>query len=211
MKLPLKIYNLSGLPSDPRYEGFRSPAGHFLETIPRQRASRDWKVMRVAKEWAPQRLNGRVTPFNDYPCVDLIFPAFSIRAVTALRDFLGPNGELLPVTSTDGTEYYAYNVTTVADILDRRRSQLQYLSDGITALGHIRRYEFNESGVRGLSIFRIPEQPHNVFVAQPFVSRAAENDLKGFDFQLVWPLPEGADWLALVKSQRQIRKGHGGP
>lgn len=78
MDLPNRVYRLSAILDDPRYEGFKSKAGYFLNTFPRPRASRDWKISRVAKKWDTPVLTGRVRLYNDFPCVDLIHPAFSM-------------------------------------------------------------------------------------------------------------------------------------
>jgi hypothetical protein len=201
-----KVYKLSKIHDDPRYEGFMSPEGHFLRTFPRRRRSRKWRVFRVGKGWRTPTLGGRVRLFNDYPCVDLGIPAFSERAVKVLRDFLEPNGELLPIRSQDGRKFFAYNVTKVADVLDRRRSLLNYSSDGVTAIGHIITYEFKADSISPLSIFRIPESPSSTYVTDRFVTRASEVGLMGFDFQIVWPLPDGTDWMTIRKGRRKARK-----
>jgi hypothetical protein len=207
-----KVYRLSKIHGDPRYEGFMSPEGHFMQTFPRRRRSSKWRVTRVAKGWKTPTLGGRVRLFNDYPCVDLGRPAFSERAVKVLRDFLEPNGELLPIRSQDGRKFFAYNVAKVADILDRRRSRLNYQSDGIAALGHdIIRYEFKKRAVPSLSIFRIPEVPTGTYVTDSFVARAISAGLKGFDFQLVWPLPAGTDWWTITRAHCKARDSAGLP
>ena len=93
-------------------------AAALTSTLARRTRGRNWTVPPLAPFWTPQRVIGQVRPFNDYPCVDLIVPAFSRKAVDALRNLLEPNGELLPLVAEVG-EYFAYNITTVADILDQ--------------------------------------------------------------------------------------------
>ncbi len=204
------VYRLCGILSDARYQGLRSPFAHFLQTVPRRRSSRKWRVRRVGNAWTTPSLLGRVSRFNDFPCVDLIHPAFSERAVGALRDLLEPNGELLPLKSETGVVYYAYNITTVADVLDRRRSKLSYLSDGITA-AVILHHEFVKQPLSSVSIFRIPEEPYSAYVTDRFVRCANQAGLKGFDFQLVWPLPADSNWKLLAKAQRHLRHREGLP
>lgn len=154
-----------------------------------------WTVKSVKHAWNIPRFTGRVRYFNDFPDVDLSVPAFSRRAVEALRDLLEPNGELLPLDSVGA--YCAYNLLTVADVLDRRNSAIKYLSDGITALWDIQ-HEFIVDAVESLVIFRIPEKPNVSYVTETFVARATERQLKGFDFQLVWPLPASVRWRELA-------------
>jgi hypothetical protein len=201
------IYELSCIPDDPRYEGFafvreesiRGKVDSCLEwdfgSDNVQTLGRAWTVPPLAPFWTPQPVIGRVRSFNDYPCVNLIIPAFSRRAVDALRDFLDPNGELLPLVSKVG-EYYAYNITTVADVLDVQKSDIQWLSDKHTfdQVFQINRYEFLPHRLTGLSIFRLVEKGSTVFVSQAFVDRVREDELQGFRFIKLWPLPEGIRW-----------------
>jgi hypothetical protein len=130
---------------------------------------------------------GRVRPYNDYPCCNLDIPAFSERAVEALRDMLEPNGELLPLASSVGN-YYAYNITTVADILETERSEVDWIlhSEGVFA-SSITRYEFRSEKLDDLSIFRLVEEPGRAFVTNRFVERVRAHRLRGFVFHKLWP------------------------
>jgi hypothetical protein len=204
-----RIYRLRKIHDVPRYEGFSTEKGDFLDTVPSDRTTRDWKVMRVGKAWRPAKVFGQVRKFNDYPCVDLHVPAFSARAVEALRDLLEPNGELLPFPTPIG-EYYAFNLTTVADVLDTRRSQILWLKEPIKAM-EILSYEFIAEKLQSFSIFRIPEQVAPEYVTNSFVDRAAARGLRGFSFQLVWPVPPGVDWRTLRKQQSQQQQTEGLP
>jgi hypothetical protein len=200
MQSPNNVYLLGKITDDPRYDGF-SYRG-FPECFPRNRTSRDWRVIRLQPTWKPIEVRGRVRTFNDFPCVNLTRPAFSARAVEAMRDMLEPNGELLPLKTPEGA-YYAYNTTTIADVLDARRSEVRWLPNQkpITAV-FIERYEFVAEKVRDLTIFRIPEEPANVFVTETFATRVRERGLRGFEFRKVWPLPPGVFWLKLAKEMR---------
>src|SRR5262249_39700345 len=150
-------YKLDPVTDDPRYEGFAFVREESIrgKVIGGQSAmewdfnpdnmlteGRAWTVTPLRPYWTPQPVRGRVRAFNDYPCVNLLIPAFSRRAVDALRDFLEPNGELLPLVSSVG-EYYAYNITTVADALDEQKSEIEWLDDKHTfdEVFEIHRYE----------------------------------------------------------------------
>jgi hypothetical protein len=204
----MAVYYLQPIVDDPRYEGFafvrkESIRGKVFNGCSRidwdfgpddlKTQGRAWTVPPLAPFWTPQPVIGRVRAFNDYPCVDLLIPAFSRRAVDALRDFLEPNGELLPLVSDVG-EYFAYNVTTVADALDEGKSEIAWL-DGdkrtIDRIFDILRYEFLPEQLTGLSIFLLVEMGSKAFVTQEFVDRAQEHQLQGFNFVKLWPLPEG--------------------
>ena len=193
------MYRLEPNVDDPRYEGFGfdrqdSFRGNYgidadftPDDIPTK--GRAWTVTRMAHLWTPQPVSGRVRPYNDYPCCNLYIPAFSERAVEALRDMLEPNGELLPLVSAVGT-YYAYNITTVADALDTKRSEIDWYEDkSIVLPSSVLRYVFRPEKLQGLSIFRLVEEPGLTFVTNRFVARVRAHRLRGFVFRQLWPHP----------------------
>jgi|SRR5581483_7735548 len=189
------LYQLDPIVDNPSFEGFgfddavsfrgkgRLAFDFGPDDIPTK--GRAWTVTRMAPTWVPTPVYGNVKPHNDYPCVNLTVPAFSRRAVDALRDFLEPNGELLPLASPLG-EYYAYNVTTVADILDHKRSEIVWFNERHVSALRIRRYECIPEKLTGLSIFRLVEMSSSTFVHQVFVDRVREHGLQGFHF--TWAL-----------------------
>jgi hypothetical protein len=192
-----EVYRLEKNVEDPRYEGFgldredslRGKYGIDADFMPDDISTkrRAWTVTRMARLWTPQPVSGRVRPYNDYPCCNLSIPAFSERAVEALRDMLEPNGELLPLVSSVGT-YYAYNVTTVADILDTDRSEVDWIlhAEGVIA-SSITQHEFRQEKLDGLSIFRLVEDPARTYVTNLFVERVRAHHLRGFVFKKLWP------------------------
>lgn len=194
------FYKLDPITDNPKYEGFafirrESLRGGYRLTAdfgPQGpvRKGRRCAVPPLAPVWKPQRVEGRVRPFNDYPCVNLMVPAFSRRAVDALRDFLEPNGELLPLVSTVG-EYYAYNITTIVDILDREKSEVVWSKDDPDIAISVNRYECIGEKMAGLTIFSIVEAFTTTFVTQAFVDRVRLHGLQGFHFIKLWPLPPG--------------------
>ena len=221
------VYKLEPFYEIPKYEGFArkhdvSYLGHrwlwedfHFPTAPHRR---DWEAPRLASVWKPVEVTGRVRKFNDYPGIGQI-PAFSQRAVEALREFLEPNGEILPLISSVGS-YFAYNITTVADVLDLDGSDILWPKgteedrlvhfkkpDGVHTyytVTAIRRYEFIAKRLGDLSIFRIPEDTADVYVTGPFVARAREAGLQGMNFIKVWPLPTGANWKKL--NEQNVRR-----
>jgi hypothetical protein len=207
-----KVYKLERIYDVPRYEGFCEAENvsflgnedldedFLIAVVPPRR--RDWKVPRLAKVWKPVKVIGRVRKFNDYPCIGSI-PAFSQRAVDALRDLLEPNGELLPLISPLGS-YYAYNVTTVADVLDLEHSEIHWGRKPIAF--DIKRYVFRAEQLQMLSIFRIPEEPSGTYVTEVFASRVREHSLEGFNLIPAWPLPPGTRFIDMVKKARRSHK-----
>lgn len=176
-----------------------SPVGKgdsiMADFYPLDISTRNWQVQRLAAAWRRRlvvdRLPGQV---NDYPTVGLCIPLFSHRAVEALRDLLEPNGEILPVECKTG-QYHAYNVTTVADVLNRETSEIEFglwyrlkKIEPVTA-EQIQYYDFYADRLSGLSMFRIPERMSDYYVTEVFTQRVREHDLKGFNLRKVWPLP----------------------
>lgn len=206
------IYKLQPIVDDPRYEGFgtsqRSLLGNTTfaqDFLPED----DGHAKSLKRIWRPVKVEGRVREFNDYPCINLLIPAFSERAVKALRNILEENGELLPLSSKL-RKYFAYNVTTIADVLDGRKSTVEYYPDSRRAMW-IERYEFRASKLKSLSIFAIPDDPGQLYVTDVFRAAVETAGLDGFDFVKVWPLGKGEDWQSLHKRQAKQRRNKGLP
>jgi hypothetical protein len=89
-------------------------------------------------------------------------------------------------------EYDAYNITTVADILDHDRSDIIWFDEKHDLALRIRRYECIPEELTGLSIFRLVEMCSSTFVTQVFVDRVREHGLQGFRFTRLWPLANSA-------------------
>jgi len=197
------LYQLECITDNPLFEGFAFVRQESLRGKARlswdfdpddvKTKGRAWTVTPLAPLWSPQPVQGRVRSFNDYPCVNLTVPALSRRAVDALRDYLEANGELLPLVSTVG-EYYAYNVRTVADILNHRKSVIEWPNKQHVTAMDIERFECFADRMATLSIFRIVETPASTYVTQSFVDRVHQHGLQGFNFIKLWPLPEGRTW-----------------
>jgi hypothetical protein len=192
---------------DPRYEGFASEP-FMTGGLPPRRRTRNWKKIRLMPGWRPLKVHGRVRRFNDFPGVGLL-PAFSERAVNALRDFLEPNGELLPLESSIGS-YFAFNCTTIVDAIDLRRSEIKWIIEPYSAFG-VLKYELLPDRLIGRTIFHMPETSDDLYVNQTFVDRAQDAGLKGMYFVKVWPIPAGVTWSQLAKAQRENHDAQGLP
>lgn len=125
------VYHLDINHYDPRIERFAGADGppllgerghHLADRLTDFYPSRPyqplWEPPRLAEVWEPLKVKGRIRAWNDFPML-MHIPAFSQRAVDALRDMLEPHGELLPLIYEHGT-YWAYNLRTVVDIVDGR-------------------------------------------------------------------------------------------
>ncbi len=208
------IYHLRGS-SDPRfkcltYKAKKSLLGNQLpvedwDTV--DDAHGGWLPPPLGKLWTPQPVGGDVPPFVDYPTLELATPAFSPRAVQALRQLLEAGGELLEIRHKNGP-YFALNVTKQTEALDVRKAEIKWFSDAVGVRARdITRFEFHKSKLRGLSIFSLKQTPRFTLVTEEFKQRVEAAGLNGFAFTKVWPPPPGVYWRdAQIEARRSSKK-----
>lgn len=216
-----EIFELSRVTDDPRFEGFAvRPTNSLLgrnsirdDLTPGfgvADENRKWQQPQLSSKWKPLAVEGRVAEFNDYPGLDMVLPAFSKRAIDVLRDLLEPNGEILPLSSRTKTKFFFYNVLKIADVLNRSKSVCDFWCRPTTTATNIKYFQFHEKKIQELSIFRIPEFPRSTMVTNLFVDRVAANELKGFEFTKIWPLPKDVNWRmqrkATMKKRERLKK-----
>ncbi|MDJ0632715.1 MAG: hypothetical protein QNJ34_05950 [Xenococcaceae cyanobacterium MO_188.B29] len=215
MSKPKELFELEVITDNPLFEGFgleNSPSllgrSDLLEDItPGFDASdkvRKWKPVFLSKIWKAPKVCGSVAPFNDFPGLNMILPVFSQRACEVLRDFLEPNGELLPLDSDSG-QYFFYNITKIVDALDVENSVCEFWCDPSTTAIDIQYYFFKEEMLNELSIFRIYENPIATLVTNDFVKRVHEYELNGFQFNKIWPFPKDVDWRVYNKNEHRLQ------
>jgi hypothetical protein len=165
-----------------------------------------WTPTLLKDKWVPPHVTGRVGAYNDFPGISLIYPAFSQRAVDALRDYLEPNGELLPLDSDVGVPYYFYNITTFVDAIDAENTECwgRFRDSGL--ITYPKHLAFHADKLEGLSIFRDYDWPIATLVTDVFVKRVEESGLNGFDFIKCWPFPKGVYWQLENKKHSPQRK-----
>ena len=164
-----------------------------------------WQTVSLKAKWKPQKVTGRVRPFNDFPCIGITtdVPIFSQRAINALGPFLESSGEILPLISPIG-KYYAYNLTARSHALDPTCSRMTFIAGKETA-HRIDYYCFSETKVTS-AIFRIQEQPKPIYVTDSFRDRALEAGLNGFCFVKVWPLAKELDWELEFNAENRLSR-----
>ncbi|HQX51117.1 MAG TPA: hypothetical protein PLY87_17955 [Planctomycetaceae bacterium] len=216
----MEVFELDSISDNPLFEGFGS--GDNPSFLGRKRVfddffaddinSWDWKIEPLADKWKPIIVEGRTRSFNDYPSIGGMVPAFSRRAADALRDYLEPNGELLPLIHPAG-EYYAFNCRRIVEILDRENTKALWGRLEPRMASSVDFYSIHADRLTGLTIFRLREMPNRVFVTTTFVERAREHGLNGFHFKKIWPFPEGVSyWMEDKKNKKaasQIRTAVG--
>lgn len=174
--------------------------------FPVSRQEWNWQMEKLAPIWRPPKVIGRVRPFNDFPCVSMMIPAFSKRAVDGLRDFLEPNGELLPLLSDVG-EYFAYNCTKIVEVLDHEKSLALWIHDDQrpSPAVSVRYFSVLPDKLENLTIFRMRELCNCTFVTDTFATRVHSLGLNGFNFVKVWPWPAGVSYATEEAKRRRAR------
>lgn len=198
MKDGVYIFKLEMFNKGPFSEGFAfandaSLTGRLSisqDFMPVDPSDRHWKATRLSAYWKPRKVIGAVDPQNDFPWFGVHIPGFSQRAVDCLREFLEPNGEILPVIAPHGLgKYWAYNITTVADVLDDEHSAMRLFPGSAWDALAIERHIFFPDRLGSLSIFRIPNRSLNVYATGNYMQRVHECGLKGLSAVRVWPEP----------------------
>lgn len=215
-RAPKAIFTLNKVVDNPLFEGFAlkdAPSQLGRESLDddiypafgRPYGQLEWEPLRLKPTWKEPAATGRVGSYNDFPCISMYYPAFSQRACDALGDLLEPNGELLPIRSNVGVNYYFYNITTIVDALAVEKCKVFWLEPRFIA-GEIEVYAFRREKLADLSIFRVYESPLETLVTEEFVRRATEAGLNGMDFTKVWPFPRGVLWREEAKRIRKASK-----
>lgn len=187
------IYEVLGVLDNPLFEGLSTLENQeqLVNFVPKDAGQNYWTWVPVRKtdNWPFPNVEGRVREFNDYPCINLSQPAFSPRAVDVLKDFLEPNGELLPVRHPCGL-YYVFNCTTICNCIDVSKSTFEDPSRGVT--GTIDRYVLIPEMVEGKTLFRIRPEILSLYCNEEFVNRVNTERLNGFVFAKIWSTSNGA-------------------
>ncbi len=159
-----------------------------------------WEALRrfdgrqtFSANWAPLELvhdddtpGERSLPAADFPDVGLPnILVLSDRAKSVLGDLLSKNGELLPL-SGDGKGYWAFNVTTVHDVVDLEASEVVYFPSNPSKIMNIKRYVLKKRGDFNAPIFKVPEMAGlDILVSDDFKRRIESAGLTGLAYQEV--------------------------
>ena len=188
----MNVYHIRPVTDNPLFEGLGLHSdSHMLRAWPPDwsRHALTWETESLKAKWRVPRVEGNVRFFNDYPCINLSFPAFSQRAVDVLRDVLQANGELLPVRHKLRF-YYFFNCTRLANVVDLSKTKT---NGGLADIGNLvlqreKEAELEASGDRAIAVLLIK------LCTQTFVDRVQSAELQGFLFVPVWPLQPGTTY-----------------
>lgn len=153
-----------------------------LDTLVGRPVKDTWGLVRV-------RLFREVDDFENRQASDCPYlapgvPTLTAKSLEALRDLVEPHAEVLPLVSEDG-QFFALNVTTLAEALDYEHSEVKRFRDG--GVMDVKKHAFIPGLVNGLPIFKLPEFSRSrVYVTDSFVERVQRHGLTGFKFNLLW-------------------------
>ncbi len=204
MSRPNTLYKLSVIADDPWVSGFAMddlPSVLGNDSLEEDMtagfgiASKqiDWSQHKFGDRWNPPAVYDRPSGPHDYPCINLIEPAFSQRAIDTLNGLLTENGELLPLAG-EGHGFYYFNALKIANVLDRKKTKLNFMNEAKTIATSIDHFHFIENRLEGLDVFRIPENPSTLIVSDRFVRVAREGGLVGMSFRQLWPYSGTKNW-----------------
>lgn len=144
----------------------------------------------IGSEWVPFEVqilsepDDELLPSGDFSMIFSVIPVFSQKAVEALGDLLLTNGELLPLSYSEG-EYYAFNITTIVDVLNIPECDVVYFPNSEKVMT-IRKYQFLLDHLADLQIFKVVQLPiSQSFVTERFVEKVVKAGLTGFKFEKV--------------------------
>lgn len=187
------IYVVFPVFDNPLFEGLAVENRNIFETNPDnwRENYKDWQPKLLGSGWKVPKAEGNVREFNDFPCINLVLPAFSKRAVDYLGSILSDNGELLPVCN-NGREFFFFNCTKMVDCIDLEKSETVKVGKGLVA--RIDGLVFVEEKLVGLKVFKIRTLLRPLFCTQAFVDKVHQTNLQGFSFVKIWPLPPDSDF-----------------
>lgn len=144
-----------------------------------------WEPLRVKRMYGDRE-------FSNAPYLVVNIPVVDYKAMKALDTLLTDNAELLPLACNDG-EFFAVNITSVADVLDYDKSDYTKFSYG-NRIMNITNYAFHEDKVKNIDLFKLVDEPlKRAFVSERFKQRVEEQGLTGFKFELVWDSEESLE------------------
>lgn len=181
-----------GIDYHPRFDPFHSRPQDF------DRDFFGWKPLSLASHWKTPVAKEPASYFADYLTINLLYHAFSQKAVDLIGEELLKYGELLPIKNGERNFYY-YNRLHIADCVDLEKTGFPKFS---------RKYKYHFGSPYKSMIFHADLVEHEVvfinrtdpvrfYCTQLFVDLVNAKNLQGFCFIKVWPLAEGERFAEL--------------
>ncbi len=203
----MNIYVMTPILDNPLYGGLALFHGELLKTYPSDwiKNYKTWQPKLLKPTWSPPQVTTVPMKFTDFPCVNMMYPAFSQRAVDLLGNVLAANGELLPINHKEGISYF-YNCTKMVNCLDLEKTKVTKLNGGLIT-STMDPLVFIEEMLQDLTVFKIRTQLTELFCSQTFVDLVNHCGLQGFSFIRIWPMPPGCTfWNEYFKASKEERK-----
>lgn len=134
--------------------------------------------------WMPPDLafsKARSAP-KDFVSWMLCAPVVSDRARTVLEPLARGGVEFLPMFRRGKRDFFAMNVIDTTPHLDLERSRIEYADDAQTAFLIVRAAVFEFGNAKAPPIFKIRQQPSDVFFNHDVATAVREHDLSGAYF-----------------------------
>lgn len=126
---------------------------------------------------------------RDFTDLGTDLPIFGIKAIEILKEFF-IDGEMLPLKTEKGKEFFLYNIFPEIDCVDLDNSIFDWSNDTKTAMGNRKKISFQINKI-DKAIFRAKYLINYILVTDKFVNKVLENNLKGFQFILLWDSENG--------------------
>ena len=140
----------------------------------------DWRPL-VVKRMEPEKK----LDLGDAPGFNI--PVLSKKALDCLLPLIKENTEILPLIF-DENDFFALNITTVLDAVNYSESVYKTFRDGKRIMA-FEKYSFIPEKVSGIPMFKIiDEKTRYGFVSDEIKRIVEDNNLNGFDFELVWKM-----------------------
>jgi len=138
----------------------------------------------MAADWHPPalRILGKTKRLRDFVSWMRGAPVISERAARSLKPLISAHAEILPLVELRGKPYFAVNVLSLIDCLDRERSEIQYSTTDVDRIVSIHRAVFRLGQGLTTPIFKLPDWTAQVYVTRSFIDAVIANGLRGAAF-----------------------------
>jgi hypothetical protein len=128
---------------------------------------------------------GRPRRSADMPWCGSQTMALKEPARRILEPVLGDDAEWLPAYDSDGENLWLVHPWRLVDALDEDHSDLVRFQDGVKIM-RVNRYALRGEAVAGMRCFRLPQQPHIMFVTDEVASAVSAAGFHGTGFVPIW-------------------------
>jgi hypothetical protein len=140
-----------------------------------------WNPIRVKRVPADERHDAKA---SDFPWLGSDALVMRQSAVERMGDIVNANGEVLPLSTDDGTVLFVLNARVI-DALDEGSSSVMKFP-GTNRIMRIKKVAFIASAIEGVDLFRLPHRASSTYVSERFVERVKAAGLHGLRFNEVW-------------------------